>query len=187
MEKHTNKIIAIVGIILLILFLWKAFSTEEPYNKVVLLHANNILNETGMTYIDTTVSVGLNAAGVVGANVIIKELTPEVMGKFNQDQLGVELYGAIVGSRYNFILYIRDVSRFEAVKIVAHEIIHLMQYRSARLMVLPPDRVIWEDDTLTSDDIYNIPYVDRPWEREAFDGEDGLSDKMEQILYGKNM
>ena len=62
-----------------------------------------------------------------------------------------------------------------------------MQYRSARLTVLPPDRVIWEDDTLTSDDIYNIPYVDRPWEREAFDGEDGLSDKMEQILYGKNM
>ena len=64
MEKHTNKIIAIVGIILLILFLWKAFSTEEPYNRVALLHANNILNETGMTYIDTTVSVGLNAACV---------------------------------------------------------------------------------------------------------------------------
>lgn len=185
--KHLNKILALIGIALLILMLWKSFYANEPYNIVQIRNVNNITNQTNLEFIDTTLAVGLDIAGISGVNVIIKELTPQVRHNFQKNNVNVELYAAIIGTRSQFILYVRDMNRTDAIGTIAHEVIHLMQYHSGRLVIFPPKEIIWEGDTLTPDDIYNIPYSNRPWEREAFDGEDGLSDKMYEILYGKNM
>jgi predicted metallopeptidase len=185
--KNLNKIIAVLTIILVIVLIWKALQPEEHYSKVELVNTNFIVNDSQLPFIDTTLAVGLNLAGVNFTSVVVKDLTGEIQSKFRQDNVGVELYAAIIGNRSQFILYIRDVSRRESIKIIAHEIIHLLQYKSGRLSVMPPDKIFWQGDTLTNDDLYNMTYVDRPWEREAFDGEDGLADKMEEILYGKNM
>lgn len=185
--KHLNKILAVFAIILIIVMIWKSFYANEPYNTIDISRENHITNQTGLAFIDTTLAVGLDIAGVRGVSVIIKELTPQVRHNFQKNNVNVELYAAIIGTRSQFILYVRDMNRLDAITTIAHEVIHLIQYRTGRLEILPPKEIRWVGDTLTSEDIYNIPYADRPWEREAFDGEDGLADKMEEILYGKNI
>ena len=187
MLKSFNKILAIFLLIMVVLLIWKAIQEQVPYNVVSLSGDNYITNQTEYNFADTTLAVALDIAEVKGVSVIMKELTAELREKFRQENTGVELNAAIFGVGNQYILYVSKLTRRESLKVMAHEVIHLMQYRSKRLQVLPPKTIVWESDTITTDKLYDIPYGQRPWEREAFDGEDGLTDKMEEILYGKNM
>jgi hypothetical protein len=187
MLKSFNKIIAILLLIVVGLLIWKAFQEQIPYNIVSLSGDNYITNQTEYHFADTALAVALDIAEVKGVSVIIRELTSDLREKFREDNTVVELNAAIFGGGNQYLLYVSKLTRRESLKVMAHEVIHLMQYRSKRLQVLPPKTIIWESDTITSDRLYDIPYGQRPWEREAFDGEDGLASQMDEILYGKNM
>jgi len=187
MLKSFNKILAIFLLIMVVLLIWKSYQEQIPYNVIPKYTENQIYNQTDFKYADTVLSLALHLAEVRGVSVVIKELTPEIREKFKEQNTGVELHAAIIGGGSQYILYVYQLTRRDALKVMAHEVIHLMQYNSGRLQLLPPDNIVWESDTLKTYNLYNIPYAERPWEREAFDGEDGLTDKMEEILYGKNM
>ena len=187
MLRHLNKILAVILLIILVVLIWKSYKAQEPYSPVPLSGNNFVVNQTEYVWADTTVSVALDIAGVEGVTVVIKDLTPEMRNRFRDDNVGVELNAAIVGSGNQYLLYVYRLNRLDASKVVAHEIIHLLQYRSGRLKILPPKNIVWEGDTISADRLYSIQYSERGWEREAFDGEDGLANKMDEILYGKNM
>jgi hypothetical protein len=187
MSKSFNKILVIVLVIMLILVFWKWFEDNRTYNKISLQTNNLIHNQSPFEYADTVLSVALQIAKVDGVSVIIKELTPDIRNRFEEENAGIELNAAVIGRGSQYIVYVHGLTHRDALIVMAHETIHIIQYRSGRLQILSPKSILWETDTLTSHNVQNMPYVDRPWEREAFDGESGLASKMEQILYGKNM
>ena len=74
------------------------------------------------------------------------------------------------------------MGRDEAIKVLSHEMIHLKQYYTKKL-ILEKDRVYWNGDVLYESEINNLRYEDRPWESEAFAGQRGLENKIREVLY----
>ena len=92
----------------------------------------------------------------------------------------MDLTASIIGANDQYLIYINDVDRTTAMKSLAHELIHLKQYDSGRLRVIGSGVVIWEGNEVN---VLDIPYNDRPWEKEAFQGQNELEIKIKNILY----
>jgi predicted metallopeptidase len=74
------------------------------------------------------------------------------------------------------------MSRDEAIKVLSHELIHLKQYYTKKL-ILEKDKVIWDGREVYQNEINETKYEQRPWEAEAFAGQRGLENKIREILY----
>lgn len=186
LQKYKTLIFFGLFLLMVILLVLKFRQEAVPYNKVNLSHHNIIHNKTEYTFLDTTLSVTLDFAKVQGVTIIVRDLTPEIREEFSNSNSGVELQAALVGKGSQYILYVYRLNRINSLVTIAHEVIHLMQYRSGRIQLIDPTQISWEGDTISMDRIYNIPYSERPWEKEAFDGETALSEKVERVLYGNN-
>jgi hypothetical protein len=176
-----KKILIIIGVILLI-FLVVVFSLnlsaqEEGYfNKVDLLesYGNTITNNQLPSYYDTILSVGLSSQGVMEAYVVINKLSDEAKEQFNGElKAHVRFFDGV------YYLYIDEMSRGEAIKVISHEIIHIYQYNSGQLFY-ENGEITWN---FKKYDLSSIDYDNRPWEKEAFDNEDMLSKKIFETLY----
>ena len=80
------------------------------------------------------------------------------------------LYATALPGAYNLV--VRPRLGCAVIKeIAAHEMIHLSQYAAGRLkMDVASGRCIWEGKVFSND----IPYEERPWEKEAFGKEKDL-------------
>lgn len=170
----TNKILLVVLALLLIVGLYLINkNSNKPYNKVVLSKENHITNLTNTVYLDTIVSVGLSKLKQSNVFVLILPLTQKQIDLFSENG---ELRAQIVGKGGNYIIFVADLTRSEAITVISHELIHLTQYRSGRLKI-STDGVIWEDK-LIGDLLYNK----RPWEIDAFSKQKKLSDEITKVL-----
>ena len=170
----TNKILLIIFAILLVVGLYLLNrNSNKPYNKVVLSKENHITNLTNTVYLDTIVSVGLSKLKQSNVFVLILPLTQKQIDLFSENG---ELRAQIVGKGSNYIIFVSDLTRSESITVISHELIHLSQYRSGRL-ILTTNGVVWEDKL-----IGNLSYDKRPWELEAFANQRSLSDKIEKVL-----
>jgi hypothetical protein len=177
-----KKLLIITGIILSI-FLIGAFyltvSAEEDYgyfNKVELFESNGntITNNRLPSYYDTILSVGLSSQGIMGSYVVIDKLSDEAKEQFNGElKAHVRFFDGV------YYLYIDEMSRGEAIKVISHEIIHIYQYNSG-LLFYENGEITWD---FKKYDLSSIDYDNRPWEKEAFDNEDVLSKKIFETLY----
>lgn len=161
-----------LAIIAIIVFTYR----EKTFNLVELGKENAVLNRTDKLYLDTIVSVGLNELGISGITVLIdpleKELTTEEF----------EILAHIIGTQNQFIIYTNEFSREKALEVMSHELIHLQQYNTGRL-VKTDGGVIWEGYYIES--IEEIPYMARPWELEAFVLGENLKRTLRVILIKK--
>lgn len=170
----TNKILLIILAILLIVGLYLLNkNSNKPYNKVVLSKENNITNLTNTVYLDTIVNVGLSKLKQSNVFVLILPLTQRQIDLFSENG---ELKAQIVGKDNNYIIFVSDLTRSESIAVISHELIHLTQYRSGRLL-LTTKGVVWEDKLMG-----NLSYDKRPWEIEAFCSQKNLSNEIEKVL-----
>lgn len=171
-------------VVLIFLFIYDWYKTNEPYQSEPLQKTNFIINNTNQKYLDTTLMVALNAATIHGKTIMIEDMTPELVAKF-RDNGGVHLSAAVIGDPEGkqFILFVDKFTHRSAIRVISHEVVHIMQYSSGRLKVIPNLGIIWEKDTISFDLLYNINYRDRPWEMEAFDNESELASRVEKLLY----
>jgi hypothetical protein len=177
-----KKIIIIVLSVLflgLILFYLNRYNQEQYFNTVELSDNNGISNFTKQTYMDTVVSVGMDILKIKDDYVTIREMPDAVKESFNR-QNSLDLTASIIGTNDQYIIYIDKVDRVTAIKSLSHELIHLQQYSSGRLIVIGNGVVIWEGKEIN---VLDIPYNDRPWEIEAFQGQYGLEKKIIEKLY----
>ncbi len=154
-----------------------AFSSEsKPFNKVDLTENNLILNYSNVDYYDTIISVGLDLAGVNGVMVQMQKLSDEAKGNFNGElKAHIRYYNGI------YYLFIDDMDREQGIEVIAHEIIHILQYNTGQLDYdIQTGNVIWENQTLSVND---IEYESRPWETDAHQRDGQLSIKIRDILY----
>lgn len=79
----------------------------------------------------------------------------------------MEYEGILVPSplSHTYILRVKDVMKGEMLRILAHEAVHISQQERGDLKVNPDTlECRWKGEKYTND----YPYMDRPWEKEAF-------------------
>jgi hypothetical protein len=123
------------------------------------------------------VSQGLDVLGLKGEYVMIRTMNPSLKGALGAD---TELRAYIIGERNQYVIYVDDLGREESLTILSHELIHLQQYSSGRLIRMEDRFVMFNGEVFNVD---NIPYKDRPWEIDAFKKEKDLKMKLEKNLY----
>jgi len=173
-----NKILYGLGILISVLIIYLVFVYEEediPFNKIEFTEGNRILNRTTPEYMDTIVLAGLSELNIKNRIVVLKHMDPKDMG----DDLELKAYIVEIGETY--VINITDMPRSRAIRVIAHELIHLEQYLEDRILITK-DGLTW--DNVSQYNINRLPeYNNRPWEMEAFRGEINLANKIKEKLY----
>lgn len=165
--------IAIVGLIIYFV----VTSQEKTFQKVELNYNNTVFNFTETKYYDTIILVGLDQLGLNAININVQPLTLEA--KLDFQNQGGDLLAHIREFNGTYFLYISENSRDQSIKIIAHELIHLDQYNSQRL-IYKNGEVFWNNKKF---DLTEILYEQRPWEDDAYSRGTELESKIRSILY----
>ena len=191
----TTKVKWIIGIILLILIGFILFKKsfrdrlkfkinigtyqEQPFKQFDIETTNMVANRTEDNYLDSVVYVGLNELGIDSLAVTIRPITDEVKQQFDSEGT---LKAHILGRDRQYIIFLDDMGRDESIKVLSHELIHLRQYVTKKL-VLHKNEVVWDGEIISEYRVSELKYDDRPWEIEAFAEQRQLENKIRNILY----
>jgi predicted metallopeptidase len=178
MKKIITIVLSILLLGLIIFYLVKS-NKEKYFESIELSDNNTITNFSSHKYVDTVVSLGLDVLNIKDNYVTIRDVPEQIVESFKK-QNDMDLGASIIGANDQYIIYINEMSRATSTKIISHELIHLEQYDSNRLRVIGNGVVIWEGKEMN---VLDIPYNDRPWEREAFKRQDELEKKLLEKLY----
>ena len=177
--KKTIWFVIIALIIGLIIYYLNRDSKTEYFNEVTLPETNTVYNSSDNNFMDTIVAIGLQELNVKDKTVTIRNMPSYVSNNFD-NQNNMQLEASIFGAGGTYVIYVTDMDRRQAIKILSHELIHLEQYTSKRLVLLNNGLVNWKGNEIV---VLDYQYNDRPWEIEAFDGQGDLRKKIENILY----
>jgi hypothetical protein len=178
MKKTITMVIIILILGVIIYFLTKE-SKVEYFNRVDLPETNTVYNTSDYKFMDTIVAIGLEELNIKDKTVTIRNM-PSYVGESFDNQNNMELEASIVGLGDTYVIYVTNMDRNGAMKILSHELIHLEQYDSKRLILVSSGLVTWEGKEVSVSD---NPYNQRPWEKEAFNRQDDLRKRIEKILY----
>ena len=182
-NKPIKKIAIVVGIILLLLigyFLLKP--TSENYFDVVDIPPTSIVtNYTQDKYMDTIVHIGLNILEIDTVFIQIQKLKPS-QNMYDDIDL---LAGIISDGKNQFVIFVKENdSRNENIDKISHELIHLRDYYTQKLILFDEYGAIYGDEEW--EDLRVIEYRDRPWEISAFEEGPLLAKKIKEKLYTKD-
>ena len=191
----TTKVKWIIGIILLIIIGFILFRKsfldglkfkmnigiyqEQTFKQFDIETTNMVANRTEDNYLDSVVYVGLNELGMDSIAVTIRPITDEVKQQFDSEGT---LKAHILGRGRQYIIFLDDMGRDESIKVLSHELIHLRQYVTQKL-ILHKNEVIWDGKVISGYEVSESKYADRPWEIEAFAEQRQLESKIRNILY----
>jgi predicted metallopeptidase len=176
MKKNYIKIVsALLVVSLVFFFMILGQAADRPFNQVVLSEANSITNGALPTFYDTIISVGLDRAGIKDQNVIVNILSDGA-----KEQFEGQLKAHIRTLNGSFYLFISDLDKEDAIRVICHEIVHIQQYISGDL-VYQDGILIWKGQTV---DLNRVEYQEREWEIDAFRKETEIVNSVEQVLWG---
>jgi hypothetical protein len=169
-------VILIFGCFIYIVFFNKT-KKEENFVKIELIKNNKIINNTGKPYMDTIVHVGLNSLNIKDVTLVINNLDNELKRIISKDLI---IRGFIIKQPKKYIIWIDDFGKNETITVLSHELIHLKQYHTNKIIIIKKD-VLWDGKLYenVNDSDYNL----RPWEIEAFSDQNDLSKKIKSKLY----
>ena len=180
MNKTLKTIIVLLGIIAIsYLFYLLIQSNKEAYfNSIQFKNENYINNRTDMKFTDTILRVGLDKLGLKDVVVLVQPLTESAKQSLGPD---TQLKAHVRQEQNGYIVWMDNISRTEALTVLSHEILHIKQYESGRLVVNGTN-VIFDGKQY---DINEIPYEQRNWEIEAFHDQTEMETYIRDILYIK--
>ena len=152
---------------------------EQTFNRIDIQTTNMVANRTDRDYLDSIVYVGLNELNLDSVAITIRQISPDVQARFDSES---QLKAHIIGKENQYIIFVDEMSRDEAIKVLSHELIHLKQYYTKKL-ILEKDKVYWDGREIYQTEINETEYQRRPWEAEAYAGQRGLETKIREILY----
>ena len=152
---------------------------EQTFNRIDIETTNMVANRTETNYLDSIVYVGLNEMNLDSVTITIRQISPDVQAMFDSNS---QLKAHIIGKGNQYVIFVDDMSRDEAIKVLSHELIHLKQYYTKKL-ILEKDKVIWNGREVYQTEINETKYEQRPWEAEAFAGQRQLESKIKNKLY----
>jgi len=178
--------VAILGVVLLIIFTPKL---NTDFDHVEVPRTYSIINKTDLDYIDKVATVGLLEMGLDTIYLQIYPMGDETVSKSKDD---VDIVGRVISDKEGTSSYIMQIdtkmSVRDIIKTIAHEIIHIEQHESGKLIKHRDENgtitgiVTW--DGWPHYDIFKMNYEDFPWEKDAYKRDDALYDKMMEELFG---
>lgn len=175
-----KKIYVVIILLILLLIIYFLNRKESYYNQIELSNNNLITNHTSYSYMDTVVSIGLDQLKVKNTYILIKPLNDNIKKNFKVYN-NLDLKAFIVGTQNQFIIYVdNDLTRISCIAPLSHELIHLEQYNTKKLILLNQNKCVWKGDTL---DVSLIPYNERAWEQEAYKNENHLADLIKKSIF----
>lgn len=177
--SRNNLFILILFVSFISVVIFFITKKEESF-KIVKLPDNHslIYNDTKTHYLDSIVLFGLHKLNIDSVNIVIKSLQNESVSNDNRN-----VYGKLIKNDKIYGLYlISDLSRKDYINIISHELIHLQQYQTNKLIV-EKDSIQWESFKNSTNNWMLINYNNRPWELEAFENQDSLINYITKTLY----
>jgi hypothetical protein len=182
-KEHLKWIVSIILLVLTFLFIYISYKNgafkEKQFKQIEFETTNTVFNVTEQDYYDDVVNAGLLELGIDSTIVVIRPITQKAKDNFGSD---MELKAHIIGKDKNYVIWIDDVSKSESIGVLAHELIHLVQYQTKQIQ-LESGYVIWENKKYTIEEMSEIEYFKRPWEEDAFNRYKQLQLKIEKVLY----
>lgn len=179
--KKSKIVLIILGLVVLFVAVYFLNKRKEtPFNEIEIPDTSNYINNrTDNKYIDTVLLLVAHKLDIDGVMISIFPMRDETRINFEREN-NISLKAFIVGSGFRYAIFTEDLDRMESITVFSHEMIHLKQYNSNRLIVLENGVVSWEGKKM---DVNSIPYNERPWEKEAFQNETKLANDLKKILY----
>lgn len=176
-------ILIVVAFILTLLALILLIPEVEYRDDVEYEENNTVVNRTSKTYLEDITHLGLNYLNINGTTVIIKEISRDVDidGEYSAK-------ATIVTNGLQYQISIFDLKKAEALKVLAHELIHLEQYECNELKIVDVEGVpyiYFKQDVWSLESLDNIPYMERPWEIDAFKRQGEVIDYLKEIILVK--
>lgn len=175
-----NKIIwVILGVILLGLIIYLSTRKVKEFNDLDFPITNVVTNKTSQEFLAPIIKTGLYELKIDLVYVIIQPISSLQKSNGLGDE-NFELKATLVGNRTQYIIYVGNMDRTEAINVISHELIHLSQYYSGKLIKTKElNSVEWNGEIY---DVTKIPYMERPWEIEAFNKEKELASEIRNLL-----
>jgi predicted metallopeptidase len=153
-------------IIFLLFFLFSCNNKNEKIKYISPENNNTVVNVTKWDDIDLYSQFALDKLNVGGVSVVVTYIPNKMVQQYEQEN-NVYLEGFIVELSLNRfqILINKDLSVFNLRRVVFHEIIHLKQVTSGRLVTCNADLIEFEKNSYY---VKYVPYRYRPWEMEAY-------------------
>ena len=181
--KILGIILILIGILLVVFSMIKQSKKENrPYKKQDFPETVEITNNTDYTRLDTLVMVMTNKFFKLDTfSLIINYIPKSVNDGKGKDEFVLQcLVQQIPFGVNKFLMLIeRDLPSYKAKTALEHEMQHVFQMVSGRLIIYGKIG-IWEGDTI---DMREVNYMDRPWEKEAYKLEGEVLKQIEQYLY----
>lgn len=182
MKSINKKTILIIGgviiALILLFFLFKSLNKETPFARIQLSPSNIVFNQTSKSYMDTIVSVGLDKLNIKDMVIVIRPLKDDVLDAIKSKEPTLDLKAFIIGKDENYVIYVVDLGRNAAIEVLSHELIHLKQIETKQL-IKGNKLVTWEGKEYNPE----LPYDERPWEKDAFYKQYGLLNDIKTTLY----
>jgi len=150
-----------IAVILVIIFAVINSGKLVIKNSISYKKNNIVHNTTSYSYYDDIIHVGLNKLGIEETVVIVQEVSTIPNSNFGD----LELKAVIRNSGNQYLILVNNLGRLEAIKVLSHELIHLKQYKSGRL-IEKGGIITFEGKEYYKNELPN--YYARPWEKEAF-------------------
>lgn len=161
---------------LTVLLVFLLLRNQESYFKTVdLVGCENIENRGLPKYYDTILCVALSNENLSHHKVVVIELSSQNKLKF-EGRLKANL-------RYvngDFYLFIDVFDRNKAINVISHEVVHMLQYSSKKLVYNNnTGELFWNGSKHSLD----VEYENRPWEIEAFENQGRIQKRIYSVLY----
>lgn len=175
-----NKIIwIIIGILLIGFIIYLATRKEKPFNELTFPITNVVMNKTTQVYLPTIIYAGLHELNIDSTYIMVFPMSEKMKTNGLGDET-YELLGTLIGNKTQNVLYVNKMNRSDCITVISHELIHLSQFHSGRLVKKDGiNTVLWEGKIF---DVTLVPYMDRPWEIEAFKRDKDLEKKIIRLL-----
>jgi len=174
MKKTKTKILVGVSIIILIIIGLATLSGNRSFKEDLKYEINNtVINQTSETYYQDIINVGLNILKIKQQVVIIKVTREEK----RYDDLIIR--GGIITNGYQYLIQLYNPPKNEIIDIIAHELIHLQQFKSKDL-IETKDTIFYKG--MYFDKTNLPPYNTRPWEINAFINQKPLQKQIKEIV-----
>lgn len=183
MKKKT--ILIIVGVILLlglIIFLLTKLPKRE-FNTFTFPSTMVAKDYTKSTMSDTITMVILNKILEYDTMKIEIFPIPSIFKKKDGDIEIIAFISPVPFEKHRYKIYLKkDVSIWQLITVLSHEMVHLKQYEDGRLQVIEGKGYVWEGDTTL---YHEVEYKDRPYEKEAFVKEVKIKRQLNKMLFKK--
>lgn len=174
--KNKKIIIGVVLFLVFVLVYFLVFRKEKEYKHYEFPSEINVVSNVDIEYADSTSMILLNKIfDIDSINLHINYMYNDLV----VNEINIRAYTEKYNDNY-MVFINKNVNKSQFKRIMSHEVIHIKQMYSGDLVKIDDEKYVWKGDTLK---YKNVDYYDREYEKEAYDEQNEVLSKLNNLLY----